>query len=103
MSLRRFIAPELSLRRVIEAIAYRLFGARGLGVAAACLWVKRRFRGSSNPTILAITNNLFEKDIAEIDLECRINWLFLRRLSRILEKRILPPEIRVQSDYFASL
>jgi len=101
--LRRYIAPVVSLRHLLASAAYRLFGPRGLGVAVACLEVKRRFRSPANATVLAITNILFEKDVAEIEREGGVNWLILPRLSRILEKRLLPAEIRVQSDYFASL
>ena len=67
----------VTLKRYIEAAAFRLFGIRGLGFAAGLLWSVRKFRSRDKLTVLAVTNNLFEKDIAEIDRDGGFNWVFL--------------------------
>jgi hypothetical protein len=99
----RAILPQFSFRRWLEKWAYRIFGAAGLGVAAAGLWSARKIRAPARPTILVIGNILFDKDIAEIDRVGRFNWIYLRRLSKILENRILPKDVRVQRHYHAYL
>lgn len=93
----------LSRRRIIEAASHRLFGPTGLGISAAWLWTKRKVRAKDKPTVLVISNILFDKDIAEIDREGRFNWVSLQRLSKILDRRILSQPIRVQRHYYATL
>lgn len=80
-----------------------MLGASGLGIAAAGFWAPRKVRASAKPTILVIRNPLFDKDIAEIDREQRFNWIYLRRLTKILENLNLPQELRSQRHYHAYL
>lgn len=88
----------------LAVLALRLGGAKALGFATACLHVKRRFRSRASPTVLVLTQPLFEKDIAEINREGRFNWFALSaaKFSRI-QKLILPKEICRQRFFFESV
>lgn len=71
---------------------------------AGLAWSQRARRARTRPTILAITHDLFEKDLAEIDRYGRLNWIFLnKRKFGHSQKRLLPPEVRRQRFYYPSL
>lgn len=94
----------MSWKRYIEATARRVFGPRGLGVASGLVWVGKRFHAKNNPTVLVVTQTQFEKDIAEIDREGSINWLFLpKRAFGKTQKQLLPNGVRSQRFYYPSL
>lgn len=94
----------MSLIRYIEAAGFRSFGPEGLGFVAGLAWSERARRARTRPTILAITHELFQKDLAEIDRHGRLNWIFLnKRKFGQSQKRLLPPETRRQRFYFPSL
>ena len=94
----------MSLNRYIEGAAYRIAGARGLGFAAGVLWTRKRFRSRPNLTVLAIANDLFQKDLSEIDRERKINWLFLHKNKYgRSQNRLVPQELRQQRFYYPSL
>ena len=54
---------------------------RGLGLAAGALWTTTgRFRSKSNPTVVAVTYDLFEKDLREINREAQVHLAIPARM-----------------------